>query len=180
MFLHLDEIKKVSPDADVNDIDALEEMVRSYTSNKFNVPGTLTHGYTVDSTNTITLNQPSDFFTEGATIELIGADANAGTYDIEAVSGQTLTLRMPQDITLFTGVYTNYVALVRYPRQMSVNILKLVKYAEDMRDKTGIKSETISRMSISYIDVNAGQTIEGYPAMFLEFLNSYVVMKWGN
>ena len=68
--------------------------------------------------------------------------------------------------------------LVQYPADVTRGIKKLIAYDKKMASKIGIKSESISRMSTTYYDVNASENIDGYPASLLSFLTKYEKMRW--
>ena len=46
-----------------------------------------------------------------------------------------------------------------------------------MRSKTGIKSETLSRHSVTYFDMDASNSLDGYPASIVGFLDPYYQMR---
>lgn len=71
------------------------------------------------------------------------------------------------------------VTLVNYPPDIKRGVKKLIQYDKKMSGKIGIKSETISRMSTTYYDVNAAENIEGYPVSLLSFLKKYERIRWG-
>ena len=52
------------------------------------------------------------------------------------------------DKEVFT-VDSNMVTKVVYPEDIQVGIINLLKYEVDMRDKVGIKSESLSRHSVT-------------------------------
>ena len=47
-----------------------------------------------------------------------------------------------------------------------------------MRSKTGIKSETLSRHSVTYYDMDHENSLDGYPASLVGFLEPYKQMRW--
>ena len=47
-----------------------------------------------------------------------------------------------------------------------------------MRDKVGIKSETLSRHSVTYYDQDAGNQVMGYPASLMGFLSPYIKARF--
>ena len=68
--------------------------------------------------------------------------------------------------------------LVEYPADILSGVVKLLKYDAKMGDKLGLKSESVSRMSKTYYDVNASENIEGYPAALMSFLDKYKELRW--
>ena len=53
-----------------------------------------------------------------------------------------------------------------------------MKYECNMRDKVGIKSESISRHSVTYYDVNEENQVMGYPVSLLGFLKPYIKARF--
>lgn len=65
---------------------------------------------------------------------------------------------------------------IRWPADIKAGTLQLVQWAfggaaEKSRD--GIASETISRHSVSYAAPSAAETVAGYPAHLMAFLDPY-------
>ena len=67
---------------------------------------------------------------------------------------------------------------VVYPEDIKVGIINLLKYEVEMRDKVGIKSETISRHSVTYFDSDANNQVMGYPVSLLGFLKPYMKARF--
>ena len=67
----------------------------------------------------------------------------------------------------------NLVTKVEYPEDVKAGVLNLLKWEVENRDKVGIKSETISRHSVTYYDQDASNTVMGYPVSLLGFLAPY-------
>lgn len=56
---------------------------------------------------------------------------------------------------------------------MKAGVLNLLKWEVEHRDKVGVKSETLSRHSVTYYDQDANNTVMGYPVSLLGFLAPY-------
>jgi hypothetical protein len=54
-----------------------------------------------------------------------------------------------------------------------MGIINLMKWEKNNRDKVGVKSETISRHSVTYFDQDASNQVMGYPVSLLGFLELY-------
>ena len=65
-----------------------------------------------------------------------------------------------------------------YPEDIQVGIINLLKYEVDMRDKVGIKSESLSRHSVTYVDYDANNQVMGYPVSLLGFLKPYMKARF--
>jgi hypothetical protein len=67
----------------------------------------------------------------------------------------------------------NLVTKVQYPYDIKMGIINLMKWEKNNRDKVGVKSETISRHSVTYFDQDASNQVMGYPVSLLGFLELY-------
>ncbi|WP_250320431.1 hypothetical protein [Streptococcus lutetiensis] len=67
---------------------------------------------------------------------------------------------------------------ISYPADVLAGVKKLIKYDSKMAGKIGVKSESISRHSVTYYDVTAAESQEGYPATLLGFLKKYKKLRW--
>ena len=68
---------------------------------------------------------------------------------------------------------------VKYPADIKIGVVNLLKWELDNREKVGIASETISRHSVTYVDQTAANTLMGYPASLMGFLKPYHKARFG-
>lgn len=160
----LPELSTVSDDLLKQKLDAMEVMVRKYTNNNFQNRNIR---FLADSVGTI-LNGSSPFLVEGDTIQVSDSRVNDGLYVLTSVSDDSVVVDRP----LFT-VGHNLVTKVEYPADVKLGIINLLKWDVGNRDKVGIKSETISRHSVTYFDLDSSNQVMGYPVSLLGFLESY-------
>ena len=160
----LPELSTVSDDLLKQKLDAMEVMVRKYTNNNFQNRNIR---FLADSVGTI-LNGSSPFLKEGDTIQVSDSRVNDGLYVLKSVSDDSVVVDRP----LFT-VGHNLVTKVEYPADVKLGIINLLKWDVGNRDKVGIKSETISRHSVTYFDLDSSNQVMGYPVSLLGFLESY-------
>ena len=66
-----------------------------------------------------------------------------------------------------------------YPANVKMGVVNLVKWELDCRDKVGIASETISRHSVTYFDMNGDNSLMGYPKALLGFLRPFKRARFG-
>jgi len=66
-----------------------------------------------------------------------------------------------------------------YPADIKMGVVKLVEWSLGTGKKTGIASETISRHAVTYVDQTASNTLMGYPASLLGFLEPYMRARFG-
>ena len=67
----------------------------------------------------------------------------------------------------------NLVTKVEYPVDVQMGVINLMKWEITYRNKVGIKSESLSRHSVTYFDQDANNQVMGYPVSLLGFLEPY-------
>ncbi len=144
---------------------AIENAVCAYTNNDFRSPyarfyaiswGGILHGF-------------SPYIAVGDTVRITGS-VNSGLYVVTAADEEAGT------VTLDRAVYDaelNLVAKVEYPPDVVEGALNLLQWELTGRDKVGIQSETISRHSVTYFNLDGADQLNGYPAALLGFLKPY-------
>lgn len=175
MIISLDEALKLDADTTQDACDGLETMVRNLTNNNFQLTKFRIRGLGL-SGSTIKANSGRlDIFKTGDTIEINGTDYNDGLYVVESVSDDAITIHG----SFITETNSGAIATkVSYPADVLTGIKKLIAYDAKMRDKAGIKSETVARWSVTYYDVTAAESSEGYPVSLLGFLDKYRKLRW--
>ena len=170
MILSVDELMILPEFAnqDVNllqkKLDALEILIRKYTNNNFQNRNIR---FYADSEGKV-LNGVSPFLKVGDTIQISESGVNDGLYVITAVNTDSIQV----DKEMFTVVW-NMVTKVEYPIDIQMGIINLMKWEVTNRNKVGIKSETLSRHSVTYYDQDASNQVMGYPVTLLGFLEPY-------
>lgn len=107
------------------------------------------------------------YFAVGDTIE-ISQSINEGLYVIISIENGIMTL----DKTIYEAD-SNLITKIEYDDDIKMGIVDIMKWEDNMRDKMGIASETISRHSVSYFSQDASNTLIGYPKALLGFLEPY-------
>lgn len=69
--------------------------------------------------------------------------------------------------------------VIEYPADIKLGAINLLKWEMEMRDKTGVASETISRHSVTYQGRDASNMVNGYPAELMGFLKPYMKAQFG-
>ena len=54
----------------------------------------------------------------------------------------------------------------------------MMKWELENRDKVGVASETISRHSVTYFDMNGDNSIVGYPKAVIGFLKPFMKARF--
>ena len=175
MIISLDEAIKLDADATQETCDGLETMVRKLTNNNFQLIKFRIRGLRLSGSTIKASSGRLDIFKTGDTIEINGTDYNNGLYVVESVSDDAITIRGD----FITETNSRAIATkVSYPADVLAGIKKLIAYDAKMRDKAGIKSETVARWSVTYYEVTAAESSEGYPVSLLGFLDKYRKLRW--
>lgn len=158
-------------------LDAIETMIVNKTNNKFINPNTKICDYLKFENNQIIgvgINFVNMGYSQGNDIVVFNSKFNDGHYIIESVNDNTLTLT-----TNVKSEESNAsIGVVNYPYDIISGVVKLMDYDIKMADKIGVKSETISRYSVTYYDMNSSENVEGFPSALLAFIKKYKKMGW--
>jgi len=103
-------------------------------------------------------------FGVGDTVQISASGVNDGLYVVMAVYADRIELDKP----LLT-VDHNLVTKVQYPADVVQCAVDLFKWKQNMGEKVGVKSETLSRHSVTYED--SATLFMGYPVGILNGLN---------
>ena len=150
-------------------LQALESLIRKYTNNNFQLR-------TVRSQSAVLDNQiltPPQYLKIGDTIQISNSLLNNGVYTVKEISN--------------TGIITdsdlidcqkNLITKVEYPPDVIMGAVNMLKWDLQNRDKVGIQSETISRHSVTYFNMDSDNSIMGYPKSLLGFLKPYIKVRF--
>ena len=175
MIITLDKAQELDPKATQETCNGLETMVRKVTNNNFQLIKFRIRGLRLSGSTIKASSGRVDIFKTGDTIEINGTDYNDGLYVVESVSNDAITIRGGFITETNSGAIATKVS---YPADVLTGVKKLIAYDAKMRDKAGIKSETIARWSVTYYDVTAAESSEGYPVSLLGFLDKYRKLRW--
>lgn len=145
-------------------LDAIELMIRKYTNNSFQNRFVR---FLVPSVGTV-LNGSSPFLKEGDTVQISESRINDGLYVVTHVCEDHIFV----DRELFLYPH-NLVTKVEYPADIKAGVINLLKWEITNRNKVGVKSETLSRHSVTYYDQDSSNQAMGYPVSLLGFLEPY-------
>lgn len=184
MFIKLADAQKIDPNLAQEDIDSLQQLVHNITLNTFAVKGVhIKIGATFGDDN-VTLGMDSEkinsIFRIGDTIGIHGTGYNDGYFDISAIEDSKLSVRMTDAVPRFISTFEAdaHVTLVRYPADIRRGVLNMVQWTKTFGSKQGIKSESVSRLTVTYADSNATEMQGGYPKSLTDFLSSYTRLKF--
>lgn len=174
MIISVSELKELCPELQNESdtllqkkLNALEILIRKYTNNNFQNRNIR---FTASSIAENYLNNVSPFIKVGDTIQISESKVNDGLYVVDMVRDDRI--RVKEEHHLFLVDY-NLVTKVEYPEDIKVGIANMMKWEFSTRNKVGIKSETLSRHSVTYYDQDKNNQVMGYPVALLGFLDAY-------
>ena len=150
----------------------IEQQIRGYTHNNFQVRGT---GIVADVVAGVFMSEALIPFEAGDTIQISGSAKNDGLYTVDEVTDDTtftVNEKTRDEIEL-------YITLVRYPADVKMGIVNMMTWELENRTKAGIQSETISRHTVNYINLDERNSALGYPASLVQFLKPYMRSRFG-
>lgn len=208
MFLSLDAAQKIDPSFTQDDVDALELIVRGLTNNHFHVDVTKRHflhkglNLYFRSDNIVLpinasgapLQGTTDFLKYikvGDTIEVYGTGVNDGVFDVVELEPKIdpsdplpteyiIRVRLPEGFEFVSDSFDGSLVKVHYPLDVVGGVKKLIEYDFNMQGRVGIKSETVSRLTVTYFDMTAAESENAYPRSLTNFLARYRRFDWGN
>lgn len=156
-------------------LQSLEVMIRNLTNNKFlDIKIRVRENFIFEGTRIMGIDFIAEGFRTENTIEIVDSMLNDGLYSVVAVDNNSITI----DKEIETEQSYVMITKVSYPYDIVDGVIKLIQYDLKMGSKIGIKQETISRHSVTYYDVNATESVEGYPAALMKFLDKYKKLRW--
>ena len=146
-------------------IGALETFIRKYTNNNFQQR----NFRTVGSIRNGLLIADMSLFKNGDNYEISKSKYNDGVYVFEV--GAEAPELYDEENVLITKVV--------YPQDVVMGAVNLFKWDVENRGKIGVKSESLSRYSVTYYDMESGgNSVGGYPKGLVSFLTPYMKAKF--
>jgi len=161
----MNEFKGIDADVLSMKLVAIENLIRSYTNNNFQ-----NRAMRIEAPieNGVLLGY-SPYFKVGDTVQISQSMVNDGLYGIAGITDEGITL----DGEVF-DFPLNTVTKVIYPADVQKGVIDLMIWEKENRSKVGIKSETLSRHSVTYYDQDLNNQVMGYPVSLLGFLKPYI------
>lgn len=168
-FIATDEANKVLEAK----LQALELLIRAYTNNNFQVRAF--RAVAVASADKTLLCGATVPFKVGDTLQITESllQQNA-LVTVAAVSGDTVTVN--EDLYDESGVV---ITKVVYPMDVKLGVSNMLKWQYSNGDKVGVQSETISRHSVTYFNMDGDNSTMGFPKSLLGFLKPYMKARFG-
>lgn len=142
---------------------AIESVIRQYTHNNFQQKDIRS---TVDIVGGVFVAVSAVPFDVGDTVQVTQSGLNDGLYTVQEVNGSTFNVH--ESVKDERSVL---VTKIKYPDDVVDCCINLLDWEARYRQKVGIKSETLSRHSVTYED--SSQMFNGYPVGLLNALNLY-------
>lgn len=175
MIISLEEAQKIDATVTEAYLNGLEQAIHGYTNNSF-VNRRIRFKVSRYSPGQVVVEGDIFGLRAGDTIKISGSTANDGLYTVKIISGKTVALASANFYVIPPVGET--LTKVEYPPDVIAGTMKLIEYDKKMNTKLGVKSEGIGRMSITYYDVNASESAEGYPKSLVAFLDKYKMLRW--
>ena len=161
----------MSDDALKMTLDGIEEVIRAYTNNNFQNRNVRLQASTTENK----LNGSSAFLKVGDTIQISQSEVNDGLYVITEIDEDNGTMTLDKDVF---DHQCQLVTKIEYPNAIVQGVINLMKWEVTGRDKVGIQSESISRHSTTYFNMDSSNQVMGYPVSLLGFLKPFQKAKF--
>lgn len=154
-------------------LSALELLIRAYTNNNFQVRAF--RGVAVASSDKTLLCASTAPFKIGDTLQITESELQPNALvTVSAISGGTITVK--EELFDESGVV---VTKVVYPMDIKLGVANMLKWQLDNGDKVGVQSETISRHSVTYFNLDGDNSSMGFPKPLIGFLKPYMKARFG-
>lgn len=169
MIMTVDELKKYIKTNDEDStlearLRALELLIRKYTNNKFQQKNIRFVANAIDGQ----LELSTNLLKVGETVEISQSKYNDGLYVIKSLDTHKCVLN-----DILTDEDKLLVTKIKYPYDVQMGVVNLMKWELENRDKVGIQSETISRHSVTYFNMDGDNSTMGFPKSLMGFLEPY-------
>lgn len=177
MIITLADARGVDPKITQGDLDAFEAAIRQLTNNNFQNTKIRYTGLMFEEPATIKLGAKAFGLQGGDTVQVSESIYNDGLFTIKSVMDDVIEVA---DVEFFELTNTKaFITKVEYPADIRKGVKAMIAYDKKMARNIGTKSETISRMSVTYYDVTSAESVSGYPATVMSFIDKYNKMRWG-
>lgn len=149
---------------------ALESLIRSYTHNNFQVRSIRSRSEVRGGT----ILSPPECLTVGDTVQISDSSLNNGLYTVTAFTDEGMTISGGR---LYDSD-SDLITLVSYPPDVIMGAANMLRWDICNRDKVGVQSETVSRHSVTYFNMDGDNSVMGYPRSLLGFLKPYMKARF--
>lgn len=174
MIISIDEAKKhitttIEDSVLETQLQALELLIREYTNNNFQMRN-IRFGCPAMAQK---LYLSTDMLSVGDTVQVSESMYNNGVYTIADIADGFIVLNKKlydESAVLVTKV--------EYPMDVKIGAVNMLKWDVENREKVGIQSETISRHSVTYFNMDGDNSVMGYPKSLLGFLKPHMKARF--
>ena len=148
---------------------AVEQTIRAYTNNNFQDSGFRVRADIADS---MIMSDSLIPFSQGDTVQITESRLNKGLFTVATADAQSFTVSdatRDEESVLITKVV--------YPADVVACAVNLLEWEVNNRDRVGIQSETLSRHSVTYFNMDGNNQVMGYPSSRLGCLKAYRKMR---
>ena len=155
-------------------LQALELSIRAYTNNNFQARAFRAVAVAMSEGNALMIGTVIPFAV-GDTLQITDSDFMSDCLvTVAAIDGNTVTVN--EELYDESGVV---ITKVKYPQDVKMGVLNMLKWELNNRDKVGVQSESISRHSVTYFDMTGDNSTIGYPKALVDFLKPYKKARFG-
>jgi hypothetical protein len=144
---------------------AVEQTIRAYTNNNFQKR---THRRTADIVGGLFVVEALNPFNIGDTVQISESALNCGLYTVTTADDSAFMV--VEDVEDESNVLCTK---VEYPADVIDCAVNLLEWEVHNRSKVGIQSETLSRHSVTYFNMDGDNSVMGYPKSLLGCLKPY-------
>lgn len=168
MIISVEELKKyITTDKENQELEAmlqaLELSIRAYTNNDFLRRGIRSYGTFEDGF----LYCDTSKLKDGDTVQISQSVLNEGLLVVQGMNEDGFPVEGSLD------EFEVLVTKVEYPADVKQGVVNLIKWELKNRPKVGIQSESLSRKSVTYFNMDGNNSLLGYPKSLLGFLRHY-------
>ena len=147
---------------------AIESAIRGYTNNKFQNTKVR---FESESKGNVLFSY-NDNIKIGDTVEISESISNNGLYVVTEIKDKNTYV----DSRLSENIH-NLVTKIEYPKDILEGSLSMLKWNLENADKIGIASESLSRHTVTYFNMDKTNTVSGYPISIMGFYTPYMRAK---
>lgn len=144
---------------------SVEQTIRAYTNNNFQDRDCRRAADIVGGSLHVEAITPFDV---GDTVQITESQFNKGLFTVSATEECSFTVE--ESIKDEKSVL---VTRVHYPDDVIDCAINLLEWEVNNRGKVGVKSETLSKHSVTYFDLDGNNQVMGYPVSLLGCLKAY-------
>lgn len=153
---------------------AVELLIRATTNNNFQERSFRAVAVAMEDGKRLLINTAIPFRI-GDTLQITESELQDNVLvTVTAIADGTVTVA--EDLYDESGVV---ITKVRYPADLKMGVANLIKWELSNRDKVGVQSESISRHSVTYFNMDGSNSSMGYPRSLLGFLSPYRKARFG-